>query len=262
MPPVGGLVVADGPIGNFNAATSTLDATSVETLAGIPLANATPLEVEGYITRFTNAADFDVNGISVQTDANTSFDGGSAASLALNVKVEVEGKTNASSVLVADKVKIESTGAARIEGNIEQIEAARQRLTALGVTFEIRPETDLNDKSNADVNPLTFGDIAVGDRIEMRGFLEGGSVVASELDREDSRAEARLRGQVTAKNAAASQVQILGVTVTGSAATQYQGAADQAAFFNAVQVGDFVNADWNNFTSTGLPADELSLEDE
>jgi len=259
-PQVGVTVEVKGLAGDFNAGTNRFTAGSVENLAGLGMSAGKSLEIEGYITRFVGAADFDVNGVRVLTDAATTFEGGTAASLGLNVKVEAEGKVNSNNVLVAGEIKVESTGAIRIEGNVEQIDSANQRLIVLGATFSIRPETDLQDKSNADTDPFTFSDINIGDRIEMRGFLDGVVVVASQLERRDVRPEARLRGRVTAKNAAASQVDILGVAVTGNGATQYQGAGNQAAFFSAVQVGDFVGADWNNFASTNAPADELSLE--
>jgi len=259
-PRTGDTVEVKGQASDFSAVTNTFTAASVDTFSGFGMSNGKSLEIEGYVTRFVSTADFDINGVHALIDSGTTFEGGSAASLGLNVKVEAEGKVNLSSVLVADAIKIESTGAIRIEGNVERIDSARQQLIVLGVTFSLRPETDLEDKSNAAADPFTFADIAVGDRIEMRGFLDGSVVVASQLERRDERSEAQLRGRVTAKNAAASQVAILGVTVTGNGATQYQGAANQAAFFSAVRVGDFVRADWNNFASTNAPADELSLE--
>jgi hypothetical protein len=174
----------------------------------------------------------------------------------------MEGRVNSSGVLVADKIEIKSTGSIRIEGNVEQIDAATQRLTVLGVGFTVRSGANLEDHSSANVDPLTFADIAIGDRVQIRGFLDGTVVVASELERDDPSPTARLRGRVTGKNASASQVDILGVTVTGNSATQYQGAADQAAFFNAVKVGDFVEADWNTLTATNAPADQLSMEED
>jgi Domain of unknown function (DUF5666) len=258
-PVAGELVEAKAAAADFNATTSTLTASLVESLAVPQLPAGTPLEIEGYITRFAGAGDFDVSGGAARATANTTFEGGSAADLGLDVKIEVEGRIDSSGVLVAEEIKIESTGSIRIEGDVEQLNASQQTLTVLGVTIAIRPQTDLRDQSSAEIDPFTFADIVVGDRIEMRGFLDGSAIVASQLDREDTRPEARLRGRVTAKNAGASQIDILGTTVTGDAATQYQGAANQTAFFSTTQVGDFVDAQWSDFTSTDVPADELAL---
>jgi hypothetical protein len=64
-------------------------------------------EVEGLITRFASATDFDVSGRPVTTTSSTTFQGGAPGGLALNVKVEVEGTVNASGVIVATRVEID-----------------------------------------------------------------------------------------------------------------------------------------------------------
>lgn len=65
-------------------------------------------EVEGLITRFASATDFDVGGRPVTTTSATTYQGGAASALALNVKVEVEGSVNASGVIVAAQIGIEA----------------------------------------------------------------------------------------------------------------------------------------------------------
>jgi len=64
-------------------------------------------EVEGLITRFASATDFDVGGRAVTTTPATTYQGGNAAALALNVKVEVEGTVSSSGVIVATRVEID-----------------------------------------------------------------------------------------------------------------------------------------------------------
>jgi hypothetical protein len=65
-------------------------------------------EVEGLITRFASATDFDVGRRPVTTTAATTYQGGSVSALALNVKVEVDGTANSSGVIVAKRIQIES----------------------------------------------------------------------------------------------------------------------------------------------------------
>jgi hypothetical protein len=65
-------------------------------------------EIEGLITRFTSATDFDVAGRPVTTTAATTYEDGGPSALALNVKVEVEGTANASGVIVAARVEIQA----------------------------------------------------------------------------------------------------------------------------------------------------------
>jgi len=261
-PKTGDTVEARGAAAAFDSATNTFVADSIETLTGLSPAHDESLEVEGYITRFVSPSDFDVGNVHAQVVSSTKFEGGSAASLAQNVKVEMEGTVNSSGVLVADKVEIKSTASMRLDGKIEQIDGAALQLVVLGVRFTIRDGAQLKDNSAADVSPFTFADFAVGDRVKVRGFLDGNSVIASQVERDDPGPGAQLRGRVTATNPAASQIAIFGVTVTGNGATQYGGASGQTAFFNSIRIGDSVEAQWDTFTATTVPADNLSVEDD
>jgi hypothetical protein len=67
-------------------------------------------EVEGLITRFVSPTDFDVAGVQATTNSSTVYEGGSEASLALNVKVEIEGSRDSIGVLVARKIEIKDGG--------------------------------------------------------------------------------------------------------------------------------------------------------
>lgn len=67
-------------------------------------------EIEGLVTRFVSATDFDVAGRSVTTTGTTAYEGGDAGDLALNVKIQVEGARDDSGVIVADKVEIKDGG--------------------------------------------------------------------------------------------------------------------------------------------------------
>jgi len=62
------------------------------------------VEVEGFITRFVSATDFDLNGSPASTTAQTLFQKGTAANLMLNVKVEIKGMLDAAGILVAQKI--------------------------------------------------------------------------------------------------------------------------------------------------------------
>ena len=70
--------------------------------------------VEGVITRFGSAADFDVARLKVRTGSQISFEGGTAASLALSVKVAVEGTLDDSGALVASKVEVRQSAPLRV----------------------------------------------------------------------------------------------------------------------------------------------------
>jgi hypothetical protein len=67
-------------------------------------------EVEGLITRFVSPADFDVAGVAATTTNQTDYEGGDAADLQLNVKVQVEGRIGSGGAIVARKVEVKDGG--------------------------------------------------------------------------------------------------------------------------------------------------------
>ena len=67
-------------------------------------------EVEGLITRFVSATDFDVSGVPITTTPATEYEGGTEANLLLNVKIQVEGTLDASGTIVADKIEVKDGG--------------------------------------------------------------------------------------------------------------------------------------------------------
>ncbi len=247
-------------------APDQLVATRVERLPQVSVGTGALANLEGFIDRFDGADDFAVQAVPVTTDGSTTYRNGSAASLALGVKVEVEGSTGDDGVLVATRVTIQRTEAVRAEGPIEALDAANETLTVLGVTFVTRDSLRLEDDSSADVDPLTFVDLGIGDEVEIRGYLDGDTVVATRIEREDAADRARLRGPVGAEDAAAGTVTVLGVTMSGqSGVTQYEDINDnvitQAQFHDAVQEGTFVQGRWDNYVDTNQVVDELSIED-
>ena len=252
-------------------APNNLVADEVEFLPDLAVSADNRLELEGFIDRFVSATDFDVQGFPVTiSTAQTAFVNGDSTSLRLGVKVEVEGGVNADGVLEAVKVVIKPAGAIRVEAQIASntdVDTTAGTITVLGVTFKVRAITRFEDKSSQNAANLTLGDLVAGERVEIRGFLDGETVVATRIEREDTRARARLRGPVTAEDAAAGTVTILNVTVTGVAGTTIYRPLDesqtitQSEFHDLVSVGSFVKADWDNFTATTEVVDELSIED-
>jgi hypothetical protein len=95
--------------GTTVGAAGELRATRVRRLeASFEAKEGREAEVEGLITRFASVTDFDVSGTRVTTAADTAYQGGTAAALASDVKVHVEGTFDANGVVVARKIEIES----------------------------------------------------------------------------------------------------------------------------------------------------------
>ena len=201
--------------GNSRGASGELIATSVEFKGGVIGGNdGDQLEVEGFITRFVSETDFDVATQQVTTNNQTVFEGGTAADLGLNVKVEVEGNLDASDTLVATKVDIRRAKAVRITADVDSVDASSNRLVLLGIEVEFDALTRVEDKSSADEEPLTINEIMAGNYLEVRGQEDPGStadVVAAVVEREDSDPEVILQGFVVTVNDPA--IEILGVTI-------------------------------------------------
>jgi hypothetical protein len=250
---------------NLGAADELL-ATSVEFENQIPdLVDGLHVEVEGFITDFNSAQDFVVAGFNVTTNGSTVFEGGTAADLGDNIKVEVEGDINASDILVATKVDIRRAKAVRAMAVIDSVDGANDSIVVLGITVNVDDLTRLEDKTDADVNPLSVSNLTAGEYVEVRGdeFPAGsGNILASILEREDLDTETILQGFVeTTTNPSFT---ILGVTIETSGGTVFRDIDDTvmpaADFFNQLAAGDLVKASGTEAADTVISATEVEFE--
>ncbi len=253
-----------------DVAGGVLVATKVEREDDLAGDDGDESEVEGYITRFVSPADFDVAGVRVTTNAGTEFEGGTAADLAPDLKVEVEGEFNTAGVLVADKVEI------RVQPDDADVEVAGA-VTALqaggfaiqGVLVRVTPTTLWEDDSGAALGTFSLADLRVGDYVEIRGAEDGSAaandVIATRVERDDDADEAVLRGPVQVE--AEPDLTVLGITIDTSGAVfrdADENPMSEAAFFAAVGVGDVVKAETDvpgAFNGNSFVADEVEIED-
>jgi hypothetical protein len=84
---------------------NTLTASSIEVYAGVGEPGAKG-DLEGVITAFASAQDFDVNGQQVLADSDTKYQL-HGTELGIDVQVKVKGRFDAAGVLVADKIQAE-----------------------------------------------------------------------------------------------------------------------------------------------------------
>ncbi|MDJ0941417.1 MAG: DUF5666 domain-containing protein [Woeseiaceae bacterium] len=259
-PENGQIVEAEGPTLGPNG---ELVATSVEFESedgsfGI-LDDGDDVEIEGLITRFDSATDFDVNGLSVTTNASTEFENGSAADLALNRRVEVEGSVNSNGVIVADEIEFEQEADLEFAGNVEATSA--DSITLLGVTIRVTPKTELDDQRADSVRTFSLADLVVGDFVEVDAYDDGNGLVAASIEREDDLDEDRVSGPVA--EIAEPEFTVNGVTVRTDANTEYETdelEIDAADFFGSA-LGQFVEVE-GSFSNGVLLASEVELDDD
>ena len=147
------------------------------------------------------------------------------------------------------------------------MDLAGSTFTVLGIEWEVRATTEIEDDSDAEVDPFTLADLSPGDLVEVRGYMEGSMPIASRLERDEPQTDASLRGPVTSVDGVGSfEFELLGLVVRGDGMTVYRDEDDasmtQAEFFAALAPGVFVDAEWDPYLGTGAPADELCLEDD
>ena len=257
-------VEAKGTVLNGN----TLDATRVE-FKGNRFANddGDHAEIESFITRFISASDFDVSGLPVTTTGSTTFEGGTAADLGLNLKVEAEGEFNATGVLVATKVDIKTATAIRVTGSLDS--ASGSTLVILGITVNTDSlTTRFEDKSEARVDPLRAGGLNTDDYVEIRGQEQPvGQITAMIVERDDPDTRTELRGFVEGGGKSEPNLTVLGVTIVTNGSTLYRDSRggtevgmNAVDFWAAVQEGSLVDARGTETGSTMLTATELELE--
>ena len=253
----------------YDAVTNTLTATSVDYEGNQFAENeGDHIELEGFITRFVSDTNFDVSGIPVTTITGTLFEGGDVSDLDVNVKVEVEGEFDANGVLNATKIEIKSSTAIRVLGVLDG-DPNGSTLTILGITINTDAvRTRFEDKSEANVDPLSVGDLALGDYLEVRGQeIPSGQITAMRVEREDSDPRTELRGFVTA--ASNPTLTVLEVTISTDSGTVYRDSRGEIEevmqaddFWAAVGSGVLIEARGAETGAQSLSATEVALESE
>lgn len=222
-------------------------------------------EIEGLITRFVSETDFDVAGRPVTTTPSTDYENGSAADLAANLKVEVEGALDAGGVLLARKVSFRRVGNVRVASVVDSVDAATGTLVVLGITIKADPLTRFEDKSDADVGFFSLADLRVGDYVEIRGAefpAASGRLLATRLEREDALDRSFIQGPVTA--VASPDLEVFGVTVQTVANTEFGdrsgNSISASTFFSLVLQGDPVKARGSVLAGQVIQAQEVEFE--
>ena len=216
-------------------------------------------EVEGWVTRFTSTTDFAVSGLPVTTDAQTVFEQGTAADLALNVKVEVEGSLNDAGVLAATNVAFRLAAPVRIVAPVDSVSNAASSFAVLGIAVQIDVLTRLEDQSPQQLRPFALANVDVGDIVEVRGTetpAGGGTVLAALVERRAPQQDARLQGFV--QSVTPPLFTVLGVQIATNGGTKLDGIGSLAQ----LAVGDLVKVVGQKLGDRAIDAREVRVESE
>ena len=230
QPANGDLIEVKGSVNGSGVLVATRIERRSASLAGTTDDSA---EIEGLVTRFVSAADFDVSGQRVTTTASTVYEDGTAANLALDANVEIEGGFDATGRVVARKVEFRQQSDVELAGPVDAVNASAGTLAVLGVTVRTNPLTRYEDQSSADVERFSLADLRVGDYVEVRAYRDAGGLIATLLERDDLESDVEVQGPAT--SVAAPNLVVGGVSVTTGPLTEFRnndgGSITAAAFF-------------------------------
>ncbi len=218
-------------------------------------------EVADLVKNVDGSGVFDLGSITIHYDDATRFDDVSRTSLVAGDFVEVE-------------------GVLRVTG--DEVDATRVEGESSGIGSEDRDDVDLEgivvlcaespdycllgvpvDDSGATFEPPGFVPMA-GDRVECRGRIESGVLIATRVrseNEEDNPRDVRIEAEVTSVNATARTLVVLGVTIEADGNTVLEDDSDEDdenLAFSELRVGDFLEID---AASTGVSsARAISIE--
>jgi hypothetical protein len=226
------------------------------------------IEIEGYVSAVTSASSFALNGVPVIINSGTSFEDGTAADIALNVRLEVDGFINADGVVVATEVDFEDDERPiEIEARVQAVDIDNSIITLLGIRVQLTSRTRFEDFSSAQAFPFRAEDIRVGDYLEIIGVPSADAsadVIATKVERADDDDDSvSLQGFV--ESLAQPDLGILGVTVQTTTGTEFELGDDevsQAEFFSTIRLGDLVDVDGIQVSDRTILADQVEQEDE
>ncbi len=209
--------------GTVNA-EGTLVASKVEAEDDDRFERDIEVKLKGLISSVNAEANqFVVNGVTVLWNNRTEFDDLLAADLAANLMVEVEGRTNADGVLVAEEVEAEERVEISIEAPLSAISLNpgsnfTGSVEVLGLNVAVDLRTRMRDNDDDDnYNPLfNLSDLAENDYVELRitGDAETGyRALRLERDNADAEDGVKLEAPVTSVNLAGNRIVVLGVEV-------------------------------------------------
>lgn len=191
----------------------TVVASSVQAISLTPpLQEGRAMEVEGVVTAFASASEFEVNGVKVQVAANAKREGGAVA---LGVRIEVEGRV-AGGILQASKVEVKrdargaggagttgdtgTTGGTGGTGDVGSTDGERAgfelhghilAIDRVAQTFTLSERTAVIVQWDAatrfDDRGLSRGaaSLAPGMKVEVKGSLRGGVLLAAHIEPDD-----------------------------------------------------------------------------
>ncbi len=189
---------------------------------------------------------FTLQGNRIEINANSRYENGAVADIAVNSHVAVVGVVDGLGVIVANTVRFRPAEVVRIDAQVEFL--TESSVTLAGIIAGLSSSTLMLDSSVAAERAFSVQNLAVGDALVVYGFLTTNGVELTRLERFDSVVRQRISGPV--EHVGQPVFDLLGVTVDTSTM------ADSDNLFATMSSGDWVTVA-GSLNGAVLVADEV-----
>jgi len=229
-------------------------------------------EISGLVTAIDSATRFTIGTTTVIITDSTEFEDGSASNIVLNASVEAEGRFNDNGELIAEEIEFEERSDTEVEGRVGAIDAVNQTVTVGGITFAITDTTKFEDDDDDLNQSFGFNDLAVGDEVEIDGFVDtSGALIATKIERDDDESEndeedekeVEIEGAIS--EIGPNSLIVVGRTILFDANTEFELDDDDitvSEFLAALNVGDIVEIEGFDYGNGNIIAQEIELEED
>jgi len=260
---------------SFVAGTNELIATRVEFKGARFQDNeGDHMEIEGFINGFMSETEFNIGTTPVTTiPGTTTYEGGTAADLGDNLKVEAEGEFDDLGVLNATHIEIKPATTVRLTAQVDSTSGG-DSFVMLGITVNTVPgQTRFEDKTGVVGDSFNVGNIVANDYVEVRGQENpagGGEILATIVERDDLDTEAIIQGfvemDVNGASGTRPTIVVLGVSIMATdGVTIYRNddetvITDPEEFWGRLSVGSLIKAKGTESSSTTVIAEEIEIQ--
>jgi len=238
--------------GEWDSANNRLIASKVEAEdEGLGEDDADEVEIEGAISNYNGTEmTFEVQGQKVDASATPQLIPASLV-LADDLKVEVEGDL-VDGVLIAEEIKVKGRKI-KLQAEVASVDSTAGTLgfSLFGgtdnVTVRVNQQTEMEDDTAADQDPLTLDHMTGGDFVELEAFDDGsGDINAIQLKRKDSDSVV-YKAPLESFDATTSSITLFGQSFDLSSVANFEYeendveiSTDAATFFGMLETGDMV----------------------
>lgn len=222
--------------------------------------------ITGSISNFMSNTQFNIGNLPINASGARFSPASLGTNLGNGAVVQAEGRV-VNGTLIADSIE-QRRGNVEMESRVQAVDQANNVITMMfpndqSINVNVTFSTQFDDDDDNGSQQFNINDIRTGELLEIEGYLVGGAVFASEIERDDDNNNIELQGPVGAFNPIEQSLTILGVTFTTNGGTEFEdddNGISVSDFFSRVMIGDVVEIE-DNGVGDGI-ADEVEFDDD